>query len=133
MPKEERIHNAKMLLAFAIGFAAWAIAAPVISFHCPEDWNIVPYFALIGLWYFQGLGAGALLGISSRSQKTRDIVLGTLSAVLMLALAPESIRIALIKVPISSRWVVGSVLGAIAVITYLLLALRYWRARRAVT
>jgi hypothetical protein len=133
MPRERRIHNAKMLVAFAIAFAAWAIGAPVIRLHVPEFWDMVPYFVLIGLMYFQGLGAGALLGISSRSQKARDIALGAGSATLMLAIAPESIRVALIRMPISYRWVVASVLGTIAVVAYLWLALRYWKARRAVT
>src|SRR6185295_4170927 len=104
MSKEERIHGAKMFMAFAIGFSAWAIAAPVISFHIPEFWDALPYFTLVGLMYIQALAAAALLGISNRPQKSRDIVVGTASAAVMLVIAPESIRVALIKVPISSRW-----------------------------
>ena len=132
LQSDARIHNTKVVLALAIGFSAWAIGASVISFHLPEYWEVLPYFALIGLWYLQGLGALALLGVSNRPRQSRDIFLGALSAVLMLVLAPESIRIGLVKVPISYRWIVASGLGTVAVIAYLWLALRYWRARRAV-
>ncbi len=131
--KEERLHYAKVFVAFVIGFSAWAIAAPVIGFHVPEFWDVIPYFTLVGLMYFQALAAGALLGISNRSRRSRDIAIGTASAALMLAIAPESFRVALIKAPISYRWVVGGVLGTIAVMAHLWLALRYWKARRAVT
>ena len=133
MPREERIHIAKMLVVAAISSSPWAIGLPVISFHCPQFWDVIPSFALIGCVYFQGLGTGALLGISSRPQKSRDIGLGAVSAALMLAIAPESIRLAVIKMPISYRWVVTSILGTIAVVAYLWLALGYWKAKRTVT
>ena len=133
MTREERIHAAKALAAFVIGFSAFAIASPVISFHFPDNWASIPYFVLVGLMYCQMLGSAALLGISNRPTLSRDIALGTVSAVLMLAAAPESIRVALIKMPISLRWIVMSPLATVAIVIYLLLAVRYWAGRRAVT
>ena len=61
MPREERVRNVKIAVAFAIGFAAYAIAAPVISFHCPENWDAIPYLAAVGLMFLQMLGQGPCL------------------------------------------------------------------------
>jgi hypothetical protein len=133
MSKDEQIHAAKVAAAFVIGFSAFAIASPVISFQFPDNWALIPYFVWVGLMYCQMLGSAALLGISNRPTLSRDIALGAVSAVLMLAVAPESIRVALIKMPISLRWIVMSPLATVAVSVYILLAIRYWIGRRAVT
>jgi len=127
MSQEEVVHYAKFVVALVIGFSAWAIAAPVISFYCPEFWDAIPYFSVVALMYFQAVGALALLNISNRPRFSRDILFGAVSAALILAVAPFSIRVALIKIPISARWIVCSALGSLAVATYLYLALRFWR------
>ena len=101
MTREEQIHNAKLFGAIVIGFSAFAIASPVISFSFPGQLGFNPVLRFRWSMYWQMFGAAALLGISNRQRLSRDIAFGAVSAVLMLAIAPESIRVALIKMPIS--------------------------------
>jgi hypothetical protein len=126
---QERIDGIRTLAMTVSPVPAIAVAGPLINAYCPGNWTALALLVLCGPMILFIRGVSVLLYPAGRAIRPRAVILGGVSAALLLAMAPESIRLGLANRSSSPRWIVFAVAGTVAAVAYLWFAYRSWRSR----
>jgi hypothetical protein len=129
MTREERITSIKLLLWMASPLPAIGLTGTFVNVYGGE-WKFLLSIGGLGISLAFSFGVWVLLNPNRMANEARFVLLGALAAILLAMLAPESIRIGVVNLSLSPRWLVASALSAIASLTYVWFAFRYWKYRK---
>ena len=129
MTPEERSHLLKHL-ATVLAMAPVVLTAPLVDVYVRDSWLWVWPVAIVGPIYLLVWGARAMLFTEVQAARPRAMTYGVAAALLLLAFAPEALRLSIANFSIRPSWIAWMSASAFVAVVYVWFAFRLWWKRR---
>ena len=131
MSSDERSQYLRTLGA-TFAMAPVVISVPIVEVHVSETWVWLWPLALPLPMILLFRGAALLLNARVGSFGPRWVAYGAVAAALLLVLAPESLRLAVVNFSIRPFWGAMTAVGTLVALAYIWASAAYWwRGRRS--
>jgi hypothetical protein len=131
-PQDSRA-DAKTILAWPFAAAAWCTLVPIINVHFGYPATLIAALLSFVPMVFFMRGTAVLWNPELALARPHAVRLGSLAALVLLAAAPHSLKLAVANSESQPHWLPMALVGIGATIGYFAFALYRWRKMRSAT